>query len=250
MIRALLTVLGLSVPLLALATEPTIPDLPSTAVAATGAAAPGAEVKFSEAETRMWMTNQLQTVTRPLTISYEFHKNGGFESGFDDRVEFKITKINADGSKAADLQFMTGDRRFPVPPVDSTTVNPIMKIYLQGDVYEMNRLTDPNGSARERWRYFQRRIKLALAEAATVKSMSFDFDGRTWAGYEISFAPYINDPKRESFPRFAAKHYSVIVSDELPGYLYRIETIIPGENGASEPLIREVLQLSAVKPAG
>ena len=49
-----------------------------------------------------------------------------------------------------------------------TTVNPILKVYLQGGVYEMNRLTDPNGAARERWRYFQRRIKYALAESATV----------------------------------------------------------------------------------
>ena len=207
------------------------------------------ESKFSEAETRMWLTNQLQVVTHPLNLSYAFHKSGTFEPGFDDHVEFMIKKVNPDGSKAAELEFMTGERRFPVPPVDSTTVNPVLKIYLQGDVYEMNRLTDPNGGARERWRYFQRQIKFALAESATVKPTTFDFAGQSWKGYEISFAPYVKDARRNLFERFASKQYSVIVSDDLPGYLYRIETIIPGEKPATEPLLHEVLQLIAVKPA-
>ena len=247
MIRRMLTLTGLALSLSAFSAEPPTPEATPDAAPTT---APSAEVKFSDAETRMWMTNQLQSVTRPVQIRYEFHKSGTFEVGFDDVVEFKVTKINADGSKAADLEFMTGERRFPVPPVDSTTVNPVLKIYLQGDVYEMNRLTDPNGSARERWRYFQRRIKLALAEAATVKATSIDFDGHKYSGYEISFSPYINDPKRDQFPRFADKHYSVIVSDDLPGYVYRIETVVPGPAGTSDPLLHEVLQLTTVKPAG
>jgi hypothetical protein len=216
---------------------------------AAGDVEQAAPVKFSDAETRMWMTDQLHRVTRPLELHYEFHKTGSFEAdlNFDDKVVLVIEKINADGSKNGSLQFFSGTHAFPAPAMTSATVNPILGHYLYGDVLQMNRLTDPDGQARERWRYFQRAIKFALAETAKVKTTSFEFDGRRWQGYEIAFAPYNKDPKRKMFEKFADKRYTVLVSDDLPGYLYRIETIIPSENPA-QPLIREVLQLIAVKP--
>lgn len=220
--------------------------------AAEGATAPAAaaEAKFSEAENRMWMTNQLESVTRPVSFTYSFVHGGTFEAGFEDRVIMKVARVNPDGSKALDIDFFSGERHWPSSPVDSATVNLVLSRFFEGDIREMNRLTDPDGRARERWRYFQRRIKLALAESAKVTPTEFEFDGRRWKGHEITFAPYVDDPHRAEFERFAGKRYSVVVSDELPGYLYRIETIVPGEKGATEPLLREVLQLSAVKPAG
>ncbi|MCC6708426.1 MAG: hypothetical protein IT492_12790 [Gammaproteobacteria bacterium] len=223
----------------------------SVTAAEAQAAQQPAEVKFSEAETRMWMTDQLRNVTKPINLRYDFHKTGSLEPdfNFDDKVELKVEKINADGSKDGTVQFFTGEHNFPAPPMESVTVNPVLGHYLYGDVMQMNRLTDPNGEARERWRYFQRRIKFSLSEDATVKPVSFEFNGRTWKGYEISFVPYAKDPKRNLFEKFADKRYSVTVSDELPGYLYRIETIIPDAKPEQPPLIREVLQLSAAKPA-
>ena len=204
-------------------------------------------VEFSEAETRMWLTDQLSAIDEPLTLRYAFRKSGSFEPGFEDEVRFVIEKVNADGTKAASVQFFSGERQFPVPPVSNTTVNPILKIYLQGDVYEMNRLTDPEGTARERWRYFQRRVKLALAETAEVEPHTFEFDGREWRGHVIRFQPYVNDPKRDQFERFADKRYEIIVADDLPGYIYRVETVVPGDDESGDPLIREVLQLDAIE---
>lgn len=209
-------------------------------------AAPAEETpEFSEAETRLWMTNQLGSVSQAMELVYSFERSGSLDAGFADEVRFVVSRVNDDGTKAAALEFFTGERNFPVPPVESTTVNPVIKVYLQGDVYEMNRLTDPDGTARERWRYFQRRIKYALAESAEVKPTTFEFDGRQWSGFEITFAPYANDPRRNLFEQYADKRYTVVVSDDLPGYLYRIETVVPGEAGTGEPLVREVLQLES-----
>ena len=222
----------------------------SAATATAPAAAPTTEPVFSEAENRMWMTNQLQSLTRPVNLTYAFRHSGTFEAGFEDRVILKVTRVNADGSKALDLDFFSGERHWPSSPVDNATVNLVMSRFFEGDIREMNRLTDPDGRAGERWRYFQRRIKLALAERAVVKPTEFQFNGRGWRGHEISFTPYADDPHRDQFQRFAEKRYSVVVCDELPGYLFRIETLVPGEKGASEPLIREVLQLVDSTPPG
>lgn len=208
-----------------------------------------AEPELSEAEVLLWMTNQLGAVTSTMELVYTFERSGSLEPGFSDQVRFDIEKINDDGTKSASVEFFTGERNFPVPPATSTSVNPILKVFLQGDVLEMNRLSDPNGSARERWRYFQRRIKYALADTAVVESHTFDFDGRSWRGQKIYFQPYTNDPKRNLFERYADKAYTFIVSDELPGYLYRIETVIPDQEGRA-PLVREVLELAGIHLTG
>jgi hypothetical protein len=221
------------------------------AFAQSGGSAPApseteAEVQFSEAENLLWMTDQLRAVTAPSVITYSFVKDGSYEEGFEDSIEFTISKVHADGMKAASIRFFTGQRNFPVPSVDSTDVNPVLKVYFQGDVYEMNRLTDPDGKSKERWRYFQRRIKFALAEAAKVTDTEVEFDGKKYKAKEIFFEPYVNDPKRSQFEKFATKRYSVIVADDLPGYVYEVRTEVPGEEGAG-PLLRERLQIQSVR---
>ena len=202
--------------------------------------------EFSQAETLLWMTDQLRSIERPVEISYRFDRSGTIESGFTDTVRFIIDEVKDDGMKSASLKFFTGERTFDVAPVESTNVNPVLKIYLQGDVYEMNRLTDKDGKSRERWRYFQRRIKFALAESATIADIVVPFDGKDYAAQKVSFSPYVNDPKRQLFEEFADKTYSIIVCDELPGYLYSIETIVPGDSSDALPRIKEVLQLVSV----
>ena len=201
---------------------------------------------LSQAETLLWMTDQLKTIDRPLELTYRFDRTGSFERGFTDTVKFVVNKVMDDGMKSASLAFLTGERRIAVPPVTNTNVNPVLKVYLQGDVYEMNRLTDTNATARERWRYFQRRIKFALADTAKVADVVVSFNGQEYAAQEVSFSPYVNDPNRQSFAKFADKSYTIVVSEELPGYLYRIETIVPGASPEEPPLIKEVLQLVGV----
>lgn len=207
-----------------------------------------ADVELSEAETLLWMTDQLESVAAPVKLVYRFEKSGSLEPGFTDTVVFVIDRVRDDGMKSASLEFFTGERNVPVPPAEETNVNPVIKVFFQGDVYEMTRLTDPDGGASGRWRYFQRRIKFALAEAAEVRPVSFELDGKQYAGQEVVFAPYVEDPHRAQFERFAGKRYAVIVSDTLPGYLYRIETTVPAEVAGAPPLIRETLVLERIEP--
>jgi len=180
-------------------------------------------------------------------LEYRFEKQGTLEAGFQDDVRFIIQKVKPDGMKSAALEFFSGERRFPIPPEDSTNTNPVLKVYLQGDIYEMNRLTDPEGKARERWRYFQRRIKFAFAEGAKIEAVKFDFAGKTYAGKKVTITPYVDDPRRAAFEKFADKVYAFVVSEELPGFLYEIRATVPGDKNAP-PLIDETLRLAAIKP--
>jgi hypothetical protein len=201
------------------------------------------DYQFSDAETRLWLSDHLKNVTRPARLHYHFEKGGSYEDGFVDSVYLDIVAINPDGTRNAEMQFFSGPRAQPFAPgnVTEITGNPVVGTYLGGDVHDMNRLT--NGS----WRYFQRRIKLALAEAAIVEQISVDFEGRPVAAYRITITPYLKDPHRAEFEQFAGKRYEFILSDEIPGTLYQIHTLVPGANGATVPLLEETLTLRQVE---
>jgi hypothetical protein len=196
--------------------------------------------KFSQAENMLWRSEHLKNVDRPVRLYYEFIKSGTYEEGFTDAIYLDIIKINEDGTRNAVLDFFTASRKQKVSPdnVTNITGNPVLGVYMQGDVYEMNRLTEGH------WRHFQKQIKIALRKNAHVEPVTFEFKGRQCAGEKIIFSPYMKDPHRRDFEQFAGKRYEFIFSEEIPGMLFQIKTIVPGKNESEDdPLIEETLTL-------
>lgn len=200
--------------------------------------------QFSEAETKLWLSDHLANIKEPLSLYYEFVKSGTFEEGFSDSVYLKILELNEDGSKNAMLDFFTAERKQAVLPENVTNIvgNPVIGIFMQGDVYEMNRLTEGH------WRYFHKQIKVSLRKDAVVEPTVFSYNGKEYQGEKVHFSPFTNDPHRRDFEKFADKYYEFIFSDDIPGSLYQIKTIIydKSKEGA-DPLIQETLTLVDVK---
>ena len=197
------------------------------------------EFEFADAENKLWLDDHLQNIDRPGRLYYNFVKRGSYEEGFSDSVYLDIVEINDDGSKNVNLEFFTAERKQNAPADNllGITGNPVLMLYMQGDVYEMNRLT--SGS----WRYFQRRIKFAFSEGAKIETVTFEFNGKDVTGEKISIAPYLNDPRRRQFEQFARKVYEFTLSGQVPGKLYQIKTVIPNNLPDREPLIEEILTL-------
>lgn len=193
---------------------------------------------------KLWHANHLANIEKPVSLYYEFVKSGTYEDGFSDSVYLKILELNEDGSKNAMMEFFTADKKQTVTSDNVTNINgnPVLGIFLQGDVYEMNRLTDGH------WRHFQKSIKISLRNNAVVEPTTFSFNGKEYQGEKVYFSPYVKDPHRRDFEKFAEKYYEFTFSDEIPGSLYQITTIIPNNSDASaEPLILETLTLIDVK---
>ena len=199
--------------------------------------------EFAYAEVKLWLDNHLQNINSPGRLYYDFVKRGSYEEGFSDSVFLDITSVNEDGSKDADMEFFSAERQQNVNQdnIMGITGNPVMVAYMQGDVYEMSRLT--SGS----WRYFQRRIKLAFSEEARIEPVTFEYDGAQVNGEKISIAPYLNDPRRRQFAEFSTKVYEFILSEQVPGKLYQIKTVIPDNSPGKEPLMEEILTLQSAE---
>lgn len=202
---------------------------------------------ISAAEDLLWMGDQLKSIDKPTKLKYEFNKTGSFEEGFKDSVEFNITDIRSDGMKSATVNFFTGQRNLPVPPYESINGNVLLAIFLQGDILEMKRFTEIGS------RFFQQKIKYALATSAKMTDVEIDFNGAKVPGKQVTITPYADDPKAETnerFLKFKDKTYTFTVSDQIPGFLYSIHTVVPPTKDAadpSQPLNEELLRLSAVE---
>jgi hypothetical protein len=198
------------------------------------------DFKFNDAEILLWHDDHLGNINKPLSLYYEFVKSGSLEDSFTDSIYLKILELNEDGTKNAMLDFFTADQKQVVTPDNVTNIsgNPILGIYMQGDVYEMNRLTEGH------WRHFQKSIKISLREDAIVEPTTFTFNGKEYKGEKMSFSPYLKDPHRRDFEKYAEKSYEFIFSDDIPGSLYQITTIIPDKSKESaEPLLLETVTL-------
>lgn len=200
------------------------------------------EYEFSNAENILWMDKHLSNIEQPARLHYEFEKTGSYEDGFTDDVYLTIVQVNEDGTRNTKLDFFTGEQKQIVAPsnVQKITGNPVIGIYLQGDVYEMSRLTE--GS----WKYFQRQIKLAIADSNTTEPVTVEFDGTQYKGEKIILFPYGNVSKKSRLKEFSDKRYEFIFSDSIPGKLYQIKTVMNDAENPDIPLIEETLTLANV----
>jgi len=201
------------------------------------------EYEFSNAESKLWMDKHLLNIEQAVRLHYEFEKTGSYEEGFIDDVYLDIVEINEDGTRNATLQFFTEERSQKVSPsnVDKITGNPVIGIYMQGDVYEMSRLTE--GS----WKYFHRMIKLAIADNNESEPVIIVLAGKEYQGEKITLYPFERIPKKSRLREFSDKRYEFIMSEEIPGKLYQIWTVINDPENPSVPLMEEKLTLVNVE---
>ena len=201
------------------------------------------EYEFSNAENKLWLDKHLLNIEQPVRLHYEFEKTGSYEEGFVDDVYLDIVEINEDGTRNAKLQFFTEEKTQKVSPsnVQKITGNPVIGIYLQGDVYEMGRLTDGG------WKYFHRQIKLAIADNNESEPVTIKVAGEEYQGEKITIYPFEKINKKERLKKFSDKRYEFILSDEIPGKLYQILTVINDIENPSVPLMEEKLTLTNVE---
>jgi len=244
MIRYLLLVVFLSSSLSAVAEETAKEELKPQVGSwdDSGRVDPG-EYEFSNAENKLWMDNHLLNIEQLVRLHYEFEKTGSYEDGFIDDVYLDIVKINEDGTRDAVLDFFSDEQKQMVAPsnVENITSNPVIGIYLQGDVYEMSRFTEGN------WKYFHRQLKLAIADSNTSEHVTIELEGKQYQSEKIVIYPYENIKQKSRLKEFSDKRYEFIISDEIPGKLYQIRTVINDAENPDVPLVEEVLTLKSVE---
>lgn len=203
--------------------------------------AEGDKPDFSPAERLLFMTPQLQTLQPPTLLRYTFSKTGSLEEAFADSVTVALS-AKADGSCCdAKGAFLSGARKLQVPEVPAAEGNPVILYFLEHEVREMKRLT--GGSEN----HFRKRLRMAIYQGAEVRDVTMRYQGRVVKGKEIVFSPFLDDPNRPRYEKFARKNYRFLLSTAVPGGVYGIRTQIQGEGLTAKPLLVEELLIDGAQ---
>ena len=60
----------------------------------------------------------------------------------------------------------------------------------------------------------------------------------------MQISPFVNDPNRARFERESKMVYTFVLSDAVPGGVYQIKSLLPGETPGT-PVFEETLTLDA-----
>lgn len=202
-----------------------------------GAADPS---QFSRAENLVFVNKHLGNLKLPSSLQYSFARSGPMEPAFEDQVRIEVAR---NGKACCKVQgdFLTGERRLALPEIPDAEANPVILYFLERDIREMQRLT------KGRSNYFQKRIRMTMVDEAKVRDTTISFQGRELPAKEVTLAPYVNDPARSRYERFAEKRYVFVLAEGVPGGVYQIRTALPGALPADPPAIEEVMTFTGVE---
>ena len=213
--------------------------LPTTALRAEEPAK-----NFSAAERALFMTDQFSKLRPPITLNYQFHRSGSLEPAFDDKVSIALKARSTGRCCDATGEFLSGERKVDLPPVEGASGNPVTLFFLERDVREMERLTKGKAA------YFRKRIRMAIFEGAQQRAVALRYRGKTVAGREFTITPYLDDPNRPRFEQLANKRYVFTLSEAVPGGVYRIHALVDdtAKGPQAPPLLAEDLLLDGAEP--
>ena len=214
--------------------------LAATAIALPGGMAHAEEPAkdFSAAERALFMTDQFAKLRPPMTLRYRFQRSGSLEPAFDDKASI-VLKAQPGTGRCCDAtgEFLSGERRIELPPVEGATGNPVTLFFLERDVREMERLTKGKSN------YFRKRIRMAIFQGAQQRAVTLQYRGKAVPGQEYTITPYVDDPNRPRFEQLAGKRYVFTLSNAVPGGVYGIRALVldAAKGDAAPPLLAEEL---------
>jgi hypothetical protein len=208
---------------------------------ATGntAASPG----IAPAERLLFLSTHLKGVQPQTELDYALDRTGAPAKQKD---MVKVLVLSADNANG-DARITDHAGKVELSG-EGLPCNPVILYFLEHDIAEMEQLT---GGQR---RYFQRRVRLALAASPAITPVVRDAQGKKVSARQIVIQPYLDDPNSARFAQYIAKRYTFVMSDAVPGQVLLIRTEVPGSNNDfAHPVQSETLSyqgaLRSLSPA-
>ena len=225
--------------------------LPALLVTGTGAEA--ASVKLNglvpgSAAEGIYGATHLAAMPDEAELVYDYHFEGtALEKPFSDDVllDFHRQTASQAGETAGfdvELTIFPQTRKQTVGPLTATAYNPILLVFFQRDVTHMSNGTGGNQH------YFRNVIRHVMQdpEGADIEEITIELNGQQLAARQISFRPFLADDHRAQLRGFAEKTYRVIVSDQVPGSVYEVQSETPDEK-TGEVLLRETYRFREIR---
>lgn len=198
------------------------------------AAAAADPSEYSEAERQLFVRPHLEKITPPARLHYRYQRSGSLEPEVSDHAVLSL--VQEGGARTAEVDFLSAERKLELPSPGAVEGNPIILHFLEREIRELRRLA---GGAVG---FYRSRIRKALAGNATVRETEVDYGGKMLKAVEIRIDPYVDDPARSRFEKFADRYYVMVLSPEIPGEVFQMKAELPAPQGGKGPAGQEAGQ--------
>jgi hypothetical protein len=195
--------------------------------------------EMSSANIALFIDEHLKTITEPSRIYYKFSKESTREDNFIGNVVLNIVKVENDNTKHITFRYLKGRNKVRFPPQIGAKGNPVFMLFFERDARDMQRLTGGNAL------FFRSRIRHTIA-ATEIKDVELEFQGNNFSGKQISFQPFLETKLKNRVSRYKTKKFVLTMSEEIPGYIFKIETYIKDLDDPTD-MVKEILQFQGIR---
>ena len=195
--------------------------------------------EMSSANIALFIDEHLKTITEPSRIYYKFSKESTREDNFIGNVVLNIVKVDDDNTKHITFRYLKGRNKVRFPPQIGAKGNPVFMLFFERDARDMQRLTGGNAL------FFRSRIRHTIA-ATEIKDVELEFQGNNFSGKQISFQPFLETKLKNRVSRYKTKKFVLTMSEEIPGYIFKIETYIKDLDDPTD-MVKEILQYQGIR---
>lgn len=192
---------------------------------------PGAIVQLTDVQKTIFDKFHLKNVRPGQTLTYRFERKGLLGDDYKDEVHLMVTSGRTEQARTVGFRFFSGNRRRPYPELSDVTSNPLLTLYFNKDVWDLARRIKARGVAN----YLRNRILDSLAQASNMQDavcvLPAGADGAAGSqevtGKRVVISPYRKDENRHHLVHYSSMQYEIIVSDDVPGGVCEISTVVP-----------------------
>jgi hypothetical protein len=191
----------------------------------------------------LFESRHLDQIAKGSEVTYRFERKVSDErllgKAIADDIKVGVVTVNSKGERDVVLKIFTGEQARDPWSLPELTVNPLFHWYLDRAVQNFNSLAggDPQ--------YLKHRFKEALREKADVEAIKFNSNGKDVDAYRVTVRPYANDPNSLKMEGFEGAKFSVVVSNEVPGYFVDLTSTYDSK-AAAGPKLEEHISFVSV----
>ena len=195
--------------------------------------------EMSSANIALFINEHLGAINQPSRLYYKFEKKSTREDNFVGNVVLNIVKVDDDNTKHITFRYLKGRNKVRFPPQIGAKGNPVFMLFFERDCRDMQRLTGGNAL------FFRSRIRHTIA-ATQIEEIEIEFNNQKLPAYQISFQPFTKTKLKNRVSRYKTKKFNLIMSDEIPGKIFKIETFIKDLENPDD-MVREVLEFQGIR---
>ena len=186
----------------------------------------------------LFETRQLDLIEKGREVTYRFERSGSDErlvgKNYADDIRLGVAKVDDKGSRDVVFRVFTGENARDPQNWPELTINPLFIWYLDRAVATFNTLAGGNQM------YLKARFREAFRDKAKVEEIKYDFYGECVDAYKITIAPYADDANAKKMQGFENSRFTVIVSEQVPGYFADLQASYISTEAAGPKLDEQI----------